>query len=155
LSGERIITIEDFSIGPKQTILKSEEILTEIRIPRLKPNSETAFEKIGRTGMGLAKINTAVMLTLSKERKCENIAIAIGSCAPTILRARKAEDHLRGKRVEEDTINETASIASEETKSITDVRSTCKYRKQVSKILVTRAIQKAQKRLMDKWKSSK
>jgi hypothetical protein len=52
-------------------------------------------KKIGRTGMDLAKINTAVMLTLSKENKCENVAIVIGSCAPTILRAKNAEEYLR------------------------------------------------------------
>jgi carbon-monoxide dehydrogenase medium subunit len=143
--GERICPIKDFFIGPKETVLKPDELLTEVQIPRLPPNTGTAFQKMGRISADLAKVNAAVKLTISKGI-CENVNISIGSCAPTIIRAAKAEGFLKGKKLEEDVIEEAANIAVEETKPITDIRSTEEYRRHVSRVLVRRVIQKAQER---------
>lgn len=145
LSGKRTCPVKDFFTGQKETVLKPDEILTEVQIPRLPPNTGTAFQKIGRVGADIAKVNAAVVLTVSKGI-CENVNISIGSCAPTIIRAEKAEGFLKGKKLEKDVIKEAANIAGEETKPITDIRSTEDYRRHVSKVLVRRAIQKAQER---------
>lgn len=145
LSGKRTCPVKDFFTGQKETVLKPDEILTEVQIPRLPPNTGTAFQKIGRVGADIAKVNAAVVLTVSKGI-CENVNISIGSCAPTNIRAEKAEGFLKGKKLEKDVIKEAANIAGEETKPITDIRSTEDYRRHVSKVLVRRAIQKAQER---------
>jgi carbon-monoxide dehydrogenase medium subunit len=146
LNGTRTCPIKGFFVGPGVTVLKADEILTEIQVPSLPPNTGTSFQKIGRVSEDIAKVNAAAALTISKGM-CKNISISIGSCAPTIIRAEKAERFLVGKELKEDVIEEAANIASGETNPITDVRSTTEYRKHLSKVLVSRAIQKAQERI--------
>jgi carbon-monoxide dehydrogenase medium subunit len=142
----RSIPLEDFFIGPGKTVLKSNEFVTEIQVPLLEPNTETVFIKMRRTAVDLAKINIAVKLTASSD-KCEDIRIAFGSVASTPIIAKKAEEVLRGKRLTSINLEKTAKVASEETKPIDDVRSTAEWRREVSKVLVKRAIKAAQQKL--------
>ena len=74
---------------------------------------------------------------------CKEVILALGSVAPTTIRARKAEELLRGQRIDQDIIEATARAVTEEIKPITDLRSTAEYRKEVTGVLVARALQKA------------
>jgi len=142
----RSIPLEDFFIGPGKTVLKSNEFVTEIHVPPLEPNTETVFIKMCRTAVDLAKINLAVKLTVLRD-KCEDIRIAIGSVAPTPIRAKRAEEELRGKSLTSNNLEKTAKVASEETKPIDDIRSSAEWRREVCKVLVKRAIKGAQQKL--------
>jgi len=62
------------------------------------------------------------------------------------MRARRAESILKGQKLETNIIAEAAETAAEETKPIDDVRSTAKYRKEVTGVLVRRVIEKARER---------
>ena len=85
------------------------------------------------------------MLTVATDR-CKEAKIALGSLAPTIIRARKAEETLKGQKPEKGVIEAAAEAAAEETKPITDIRSTAEYRKETTQILTKRAIEKALER---------
>ena len=142
LTRERIIPIEDFFIGVHQTILQPGEIVTEISIPSPPDNGYGAFLKLSNLAADIAKVNVAVMMTVTNNT-CEDVKIALGSVAPTVIRARKVEEVLKGKKLEEKVIRKAAEAAAEEAKPITDIRSTAEYRKEATKVLVRRAIDKA------------
>ncbi len=144
--GEREIPLNKFFLGPGKTSLKPNELLTEIQIPYLPEDTGTSFLKVARTSMDLAKVNVATVLKL-KNGKVENCRIALGSVAPTPLRVCEAEKVLLNSEFTAEKVEETAEKASQEIKPITDVRSTAEYRKEVSKILVRRALQKAYERI--------
>lgn len=139
---ERIISIDNFFVGVNQTILQPGEIITEILLPCHKAKTGGAFVKLLRTAADVAKVNVAVTVTMNNHR-CEEANIALGAVAPTVIRARKAEGVLKGQKLESGLIKAAAMTAAEESKSITDLRSTAEYRREMVEILVKRAIDKA------------
>jgi len=140
--GERDIPIKDFFIGPERTSLEQGEMLKEIRVPTPPQNMGATFLKVRRTGVDLAVVNVAVAVELS-ENKFKDVKISLGAVAPTPMRALKAEALLKGEACTDENIERAAEMASSETSPITDVRSTAEYRREVSRVLVKRALKNA------------
>lgn len=145
-SSERVVPIEDFFVGLGQTIFQPDEMVAEVSMPRPATGMGGAFSKLVRTAAGIAKVNVAVTLTIANG-VCQDAKIALGSVAPTTIRAKKAEEIFKGKLIDERTVEEAAKVAAEETKPITDLRSTAEYRKEMCRILVKRAIGRALERI--------
>jgi carbon-monoxide dehydrogenase medium subunit len=94
--------------------------------------------------MEIAIVSVAVRMTLDEAKEtCEEIRIALGAVAPTIMRAQKAEERLKGKSVTQTSIEEVARMASEECKPITDMRASAQYRKEMVRVATERAIRQA------------
>ena len=105
-------------------------------------NIRTAFLKLSKTAEDIAKVNVAVMVTLS-DGKCRDAKIAVGSVAPTPIRAVKAEAVMKGEDMDKGVIGEAAEAAAEATSPISDVRSTAEYRKEMVRVLVRDALETA------------
>jgi len=146
IEGERILPIDSFFIAPGRTALKSTEMLIEIQVPPLPDKTGTAFLKVGRTAEDLAKVSVAVMLTI-EDGICHNVKISLGAVAPTPLRAKKAEEVLRDKKLTTQLVEKAATVAADQTAPITDLRSTAEYRREISRVLVKRAIERIINRL--------
>ena len=140
-SSERSMPLENFYLGVKRTALQPGELVTGILVPPLPKGSFGAFMKLVRTATDIAKVNVAVRATL-RNGGCEEVRIALGYVAPTIVRARKAEEALRGTRLEREAVVEAAERAAEEVNPITDIRSTAEYRREMVKVLTRRAVEK-------------
>ncbi len=142
---KRMVPLNEFFLGPKKNALKPAEIMVEIQAPMLPARTGTSFMKIGRRqAMTLAVVNAAALITLDKTgRVIENVRIALGAVAPVPLRATKAESMLKGCEACEDLIDRAATIAAEEVSPISDIRATQTYRRQVSRVLVQRALMQA------------
>jgi carbon-monoxide dehydrogenase medium subunit len=102
--------------------------------------------RLGRTVSDISKISVAVTLTV-ESNTCKDVKIAVGSVAPSVIRARKSEAILEGQKLEQKIIETAAEIAVGEVKPITDIRSTAEYREEMTKVLVKRAIEKALERV--------
>jgi len=74
---------------------------------------------------------------------CQEVKIAIGASAPTVFRAAKAEIILKGQKITPQLISQVAETAAGEARPITDLRSTAGYRKEMTKVLVRRALEKS------------
>lgn len=144
-AGTRSVPLGKFFTGPGKTVLSFNELVSEVQVPELQTGSGTAFLRLTRVAADLAKVNVAVALTI-KDRICKDARIALGAVAPTPIRARKAEEFLCGKVLEGEIVEEAARIAVDEIQPISDVRSTAKYRNEVSRILVRRAIWRSYER---------
>jgi CO/xanthine dehydrogenase FAD-binding subunit len=130
---ERKIPIDEFIKGPRKTILKSDELLTEIIIPD-KVFSANYYKKVGtRKGMSLSKASFTGLADIENE-KITDIRIAFGSVAPTIVRSREIEASIIGKPVSEiiTAIPEIVKKFAPLIQPIDDARSSATYRKQVS-----------------------
>ncbi len=149
--GRREVPIEKFFLGPGKTVLKPNEMLLEIEVP-IPRNVRygSAFLKISRVSMDLAKVNVAAYVEVS-EGVISNVRIALGAVAPTPIRAYRAEEFLRGKKPDEGTLRKAGEIASSETRPIDDLRSTAWYRREVSKVLVRDALRIAYERALKGW----
>ena len=142
VDSEKEIPIEAFFIDVGKTALGPHEIVTEISVPTLPPGSGGAFMKLSKTAEDIAKVNAAVMLTLTNG-KCVDARIALGSVAPTPIRALKAEEMIKGQDMNQKTIVKASAAASEAASPISDVRSTAQYRKEMVRVLVKDALEKA------------
>jgi carbon-monoxide dehydrogenase medium subunit len=141
--GERVIAIEDFFQSLFTTALGNEEILTEIRIPIPPPRSGGAYFKLERKVGDFATAAVAVQLTLDAKRICQRIGIGLTNAGPTPIKARKAEDFLRGKELNEANIRQAAQFASDEASPGSDLRGPVEYKKGLAKELAARALSRS------------
>ena len=144
---ERVLPLEEFFIGPGETALSPKELMTEIELPEISSKTGSAFLKMGRVSADLSKVSVAVAI-LRDGDVCKDCRIALGAVAKTPLRAKKAEEMLKGEKVKEALVEKASLQASQEIQPITDLRSTAWYRKEVAKVLVRDAINLAWERAM-------
>jgi len=113
LRGERIIEVEEFSKDYLEVDLQTGEMLTEIQVPTPPPHTGTAYEKLMVMKGDMGIIGAAVSITLSLgDGVCQDARIALGSCAPTPLRAKKAERRLIGEAVTDALLAEAGEVAA-------------------------------------------
>jgi len=142
-NGERIVPVEDFFTGPGQTVLMNGEILVEVRIPELPTGSRGVYIKQKRRrGADLAVVGAAAMV-LVENGIIGDVKIAIGAVAPTPIRARKAEEVLKGKKPEDSLLEEAGRLAAGESSPIDDNRSSADYRRKMVGVLVKRVLKEA------------
>lgn len=140
--GERMIKLEKFFVGPGKSILRADEICSEIQVPDLPPNTSGVYLKMtAGPSVGIALVGAAVILTFdSKRTTVADARIVLGAVAPTPLRAVKAENMLKGNVPDDKLIEKAARAAAAEAKPISDIRSSAEYRKEIVKVLVSRAL---------------
>jgi len=138
LGGERVVPINTFFLAPFKTVLQQGELLTEIRIPPPPPTSAGCYKWATKiVTIDETLVGVAVLMSVDcADGVCTDIKIALGSVAPTPMRARQAEEVLRGKRIDDRLIKQAAQVAAGETRP----RSRADYRRRMSRLLVSEAI---------------
>jgi len=132
IRGVRKVGINNFYTGYRKTVMEPDEILLAVRSRKLKPNERTFFLKIGtRRAQAISKIVMAVNVGTTGA-VINSINIALGSVAPTVIRAVQTEALLTNKTLEAPVIERARSMISQEVAPITDVRSTEHYRRTVT-----------------------
>jgi len=141
--GERIVPIEDFFAGPLKTVLRPDEILAEIQVPNLAPRSGGAYIKYTvRKAMDMAIIGVAALVTMDGDA-VSDARIALGTAAPTAIRARRAEEILKGNKIDDNLLEKAGQTALEESSPRDSLRASADYRSELVKVLVPRAIKRA------------
>ena len=150
---ERSVAIEEFFRGPGLNTMDSDEILTEITIPKTSPRLVGDYIKFSpREMMDLAYVGIAVAYTLGeKENRCSQVRIVLGAVAPTPIRAKKAEAALEGQVLSEDLAEKVGAIAAEEARPISDVRSSANYRRAMVRAMTKRALLNAMVGPANSW----
>ena len=144
--GERRIPIEAFFTGPFETALRGDEILTEIRVPVPSARSAGAYLKVERKVGDFATAAVAVQLTLRANDVCERTGIALTNVGLTPIVAEKAAAVLRGQRLDERAIEEAARLAADAARPSADLRGPVEYKKDLVRVLTTRALRRALER---------
>lgn len=144
--GERVIPIENFFLSLFSTALQQEEILTEIRIPVPPARSGGAYFKLERKVGDFATAAVAAQLTLDEKGICQKVGIGLTNVGPTPVKARKAEEFLRGKKLDEANIKQAAQLAADESTPSPDLRGPVEYKKGLVKELTKRALSRAVER---------
>jgi CO/xanthine dehydrogenase FAD-binding subunit len=138
--GERRIPLEKFFTGPGQTVLQTGELMVEIQVQPMPPNTKGVYLKYSTRGtVNPAVVGVAAMVAMDGER-CKEIKLVLGAVAPTPIRAKKAEEILRGKKIGDALIEKAAQAASDESSPITDVRASADYRKEMVKVFTRYAL---------------
>ncbi len=140
--GQREVLLEDFFLGPGKSVLQDGEIITEIRVPPPLARTGGIYLKhaIRRTDIAIVSVAAVIRVV---EDVCGDARIALGSVAPTALRAKKAEDRLKGKKITEALAVEAARAAVEESSPIDDIRGYADYRAKTVLAMTKQAILEA------------
>ncbi len=139
--GVRMLPVEEFFLEPGRTALAKGEILSGIILSAPAPHS--AYLKLGRRkAMEIAVVGVAAVLEMEGAlvKECR---IGLAAVAPTPLRARQAEDLLRGCEPTAEAVERAASAAAAECSPLSDHRASADYRRAMVKVLVRRAVQAA------------
>lgn len=168
LKGERTIHLDEFFKGPGETVLKEDEIVSELIIPKPLPYTGSAYWKHQRRlALDLPILGVSVLLSLNKDTLscsemlrssfpissifhaieqdglvCKEVRIALGVAAPTPMRAMKAERLLRGQKINDELMDEVANTASEEAQPRDSIRGEAWYRREMIKVFVKRMAMK-------------
>jgi carbon-monoxide dehydrogenase medium subunit len=141
-AGERVVPADGFFIGSYATLLEPGEIMTEIRIPVRAPKSGYCYAKLKRKIGDFATAAAAVTVRRQGEI-VEDVAIALTNAGPCALRARAAEDSLRGRPLNDASIDEAARLAMSICDPSADQRGDVEYKIAMSGEMTRRALRTA------------
>lgn len=135
----RTVEIGKFFLGPKKSVLENGELITAIVIPKQKYNFG-AFVKLGpRRALAIAKLSLA-LTALIEAGRFSKVRIACGAVGPTVIRAKRTEDMLRGKELTPTLIEKASKLILAEICPITDFRSSAEYRYHAIGALLKKAL---------------
>jgi CO/xanthine dehydrogenase FAD-binding subunit len=137
----RQVPIDQFFAGPNRTILRKDEMIREIVIPRPKSSAKTAYIKLGlRNAMAISVISIAVLAEIEKGM-CKKARVGLGAVAPTPVRAYGVEGILAGHEMTEERIMECCERVQTEIFPITDIRASRQYRSSMASVFLGRLLQ--------------
>lgn len=168
ISGVRELSIDDFFFGPYKVAIKEGEIVKELVLPELRQHTGSAYIKHGRReALDLPILGVASMATvsfkgnesqikeaftkgygLSKILECleregvvfDDARIAMCVMAPRPIRAKKAEEAIKGKMVSLSLLKDIGEIVESECQPRDSIRGEAWYRRHIVKILVKRTV---------------
>lgn len=146
-NGERTIAIDDFFTGLFENAMADDEILTEIRIPKPTAGSGGAYTKLERKIGDYAISAAAVQLRLDGDTIAE-ARIGLTNVSAVPMRANNAEAALIGKAATADVIEAAGQAAGAECDPSPDLRGSVDYKRDITRVMVKRSIEKAVARAM-------
>ena len=145
-NGQRRLRLDEFFIDYYQTALEPGELLTEVHVPPPQRPGWSHIKFTPRSIEDFATVGVAITLKASNGT-CEDVRVGLNSVASTIVRARKAEDVLRGKPITDAALQEMGEVAATECDPTDDNRGSAEYKREMVKVLVRRAVQEALQQL--------
>ena len=134
--GRRHIPYAQFHRGYKQMDLAPDELILSVNVPRGRALSKQQYRKVGtRRAQAISKVCFAAAARIDAGI-VRHIRIALGSVAPTVVRARAAESVLAGRGLDAAAIAEARAALARDITPIDDVRSSASYRLRVASNLL-------------------
>lgn len=135
-TGSRWIPYDGFHRGYKQMDMRPDELLAQIRLPRITSGLKQYYRKVGtRKAQAISKVCFCAVARVESERVTDT-RIVLGSVAPVVLRCKETENAIRGHALDADTVQRARETLIREISPIDDVRSTAGYRLRVASNLL-------------------
>jgi aerobic carbon-monoxide dehydrogenase medium subunit len=139
--GERKIAADQFFTGYYETVLKPDEIVAEILVPKQPAGSGTAFLKfLPATHDDYATVSVAVRIALDAKGRIADVRVALGAAAMVPVRATSVEAALSGKVADEKTFGDAAALVLGAIDPIADFRGSAEYKRKMAVVHVRRAL---------------
>lgn len=136
----RTLPLDTFFTGPGQTQIAANELLTAISFAVPDAAFEARFLKSGpRPALEISTVSAGFGASIV-DGVLSNARVALGAVGSTPIRARKAEEFLEGKTLDDAVIEEAAEIAAGEATPIDDIRATAWYRDHLIKVFLRRLL---------------
>ena len=141
IPANREIPVDNFFTGLWETALEDGEILTEIRIPISKMNSNSCYLKFPQPASRYPYVGCAITINCSNSN-CNDIRVGLSGVGEFAFRDKEVEDSMRGETINETSIKNASSKATEGRNVLNDSFVSEEYRRAMAKVFVKRAISK-------------
>ncbi len=142
-SETRKIPLHEFVLGNRSTVIRSDELVTALIIPKLAENVIGGFEKLGtRRYLVISTVMVAMILNIDEHKRIVDIRIAVGACSAVAQRMLNIEKLLRGRVYVPELTELLTNDHFDQLTPIDDVRSDANYRYQ-SALEITRRLLKS------------
>ena len=139
--GERVVSLDEFHVGPYMTAVGDGEMLTEVRLP-LRTGAGSAHEKVERRAGDWAVAAASAALWIGNGT-ITDAGVALSAVGPTTVHVSRAEELLRGKAPSEELFAEAGEISSEDCAPLPDGRGPVDYKRHLAGVLTKRALRRA------------
>ncbi len=136
--GLRLVPLSEFITGPRQTVLRPDELMTALVIPSQAGHG--AFIKLGARKYMVISIAMAAARVVLTNGRVEEAAIAIGACGPVAKRLARLEAALIGQQMDRALSLVVPSMILPEISPIADIRADQSYREQAAIEVVRRSL---------------
>jgi len=142
---ERTVPLDEFFLGPGQTVRSPDEILTSVVMEKSPPLSGGAYLKLGRRkALVISLVNVAAFLSLEdRNGPIQKARVVLGAVAPVPMRSPSAEKVLMGERPSKELFKKASEAAGTECRPIDDFRGSAEYRRAMVAVLTRRALHMA------------
>ena len=141
--GERLVAARDFFVALMTTALAPEDILVEIRFPRVPPKSGAAFLEVSRRHGDFALVAVAAQLTLDAAGKIAQGRLALGGVSVTPVDANADVASLAGRSPDTAAFAALGERIAARLQPNEDLHASAQYRREVAAVLVRRALDAA------------
>lgn len=142
-AGERTIPADEFFVTYLTTSLESGEILTEVRVPDLRPGTGWSIQEVARRHGDFAIVGAAATLRLERGR-CADPRIVVFGATDRARRYPEAEALIAGQAVDDSSVERAAMQVAESIEDpIGDVHASEEYRRDLARVLTRRALLEA------------
>ena len=143
-SGDRVVLLEEFFIDYYETDVQPGEILTSVMVPHAPAGSGSVYLKfLPRTADDYGTVNVAVVVSKEQDGTCKDVRIVLGAAGVTPIRAKDAEDALRGKPLTDENIRAAAALVKDAVDPLEDFRGSAEYKTDMAEVFARRAVEQA------------
>ena len=160
-SGSRTVSADDFFIGPFETAVGADEVLTGVSVPALAANQVAEYAKMAHPATSFVVVGAAAVITLAADRedhghdhdqghyhqhgqaqRCTAARVAVGGLTPKPTRSPAVEAALAGSELTSDSIADAASLVSNDLGNdiLGDVYASADYRRNMAGIELKHAL---------------
>ena len=143
-AGTRSCPVEDIFVDYYETDVRPGEVLTSVHVPVPSEDTGAAYLKfLPRTADDYATVSVAAVVSRNPDNTCRDARIVLGAAGTTPVRARAAEDLLRGRELAEDAFRAAADTVPDAVDPLDDFRGSADYKREMAGVFVRRALVQA------------
>ena len=143
-SGDRVVPLEEFFIDYYETDVQPGEILTSVLVPHAPAGSGSVYLKfLPRTADDYGTVNVAAVVSKEQDGTCQDVRIVLGAAGVTPIRAKDAEDALRGEPLTDENIRAAAALVKDAVDPLEDFRGSAEYKTDMAEVFTRRAVEQA------------
>ena len=143
-NGARVLPVESLFLDYYETAIAPDEILTAVLTPTPPAGARAAYLKfLPRTADDYATVSAAAVIIPGPDNVCRDVRIVLGAAGPIPIRARAAENLLRGQQLTPDAIRAAADTVPEIVDPLDDLRGSAAYKREMAAVFTRRALTQA------------
>ena len=141
-AGDREVKVWDFITGHYQTVLRPDELLVEVWVPRARAQTRGTYLKFtSRSSEDRPCVGVAAVAAVDGDGRCGDLRVVVGAVSERLQFLPDVCRLAQGQRLTRDLAQQIGAAYAEQVQTISDVRGSARYRSRVLAVCVRRALE--------------